>query len=89
MEIDEAKEAVLDDILARSMTYAYNMRNKRRGVALIFNHKIYDDPKAPIRYGTEHDCAQLQITFTKLGFIVKTYNDYSLGAIESILSECK
>lgn len=57
--IVDKKEARLNEILSRPMQYEYFMRNKKRGKALIFNHKIFDDPKYPTRHGTEVDTARL------------------------------
>lgn len=87
--IDEKKEAYFNEMLSRPMEYEYFMRNKKRGKALIFNHKFFDDPNTKARYGTEADAVRLQITFRKLGFEVRIFDDRTLDQIRQILKECE
>lgn len=83
------KEAHFNEMLSRPMEYEYFMRNKKRGKAFIFNHKIFDDPNNVTRHGTEVDTARLQITLRKFGFDMRIYNDRTLYQIRQILNECK
>ena len=66
----------------------YNMNHRRRGYALIFNHKNFD-PRLDLktRNGTDADRDNLQLTLRQLGFDVKVYNDCSFKEIEQILKE--
>ena len=66
----------------------YNMNHRRRGYALIFNHKNFD-PRLDLktRNGTDADRDNLQLTLRQLGFDVKVYNDCSFKEIEQVLEE--
>ena len=66
----------------------YNMNHRRRGYALIFNHKNFD-PRLDLktRNGTDGDRDNLQMTLRQLDFDVKVYNDCSFKEIEQVLEE--
>ncbi len=54
----------------------YNMNHKRRGLAIIFNHKSFDKNLGlGIRNGTDVDRDNLSKTLKQLGFDVEAYND--------------
>ncbi len=54
----------------------YNMNHKRRGVAIIFNHKNFD-PRLGLktRNGTDADRDNLRLTLRQLDFEVKVFDD--------------
>ncbi|XP_075056650.1 caspase-6 [Mixophyes fleayi] len=59
----------------------YNMKNGRRGLALIFNHEwFYWQLTLPERRGTNADRSNLHTSLTDLGFEVKSYDN--LKAVE-------
>ncbi|XP_029018326.1 caspase-6-like [Betta splendens] len=60
---------------SQSPLEVYNMKNRRRGLALIFNW-IQFDPKLKMnpRYGSDRDCKNLEKSLTSFGFKVKVYN---------------
>lgn len=64
---------------------SYNMGHKRRGLALIFNHKNFD-PRLGLkpRNGTDADRDNLRMTLRQLDFDVKVFNDLPLRDIVSI-----
>lgn len=54
----------------------YDMNNKHRGKALIFNHDEYDESlELNPRPGSENDCASLQAVLEYLHFNVKTFHN--------------
>ena len=54
----------------------YNMNHKRRGFAIIFNHKNFDQRLGlKVRNGTDTDRDNLEITLKRLDFEVRVYND--------------
>lgn len=53
----------------------YNMKHKRRGHAVIFNHDIFDTNDYAPREGSELDVKSLDETFTSLLFKVTTHNN--------------
>ncbi|GAB6023667.1 hypothetical protein CHUAL_008432 [Chamberlinius hualienensis] len=62
--------------------------NKKRGLALIFNHKVYEkDLGMEPRDGTEFDSLNLQKVFKQLGFTVKVYDDLTLTQIKEELAK--
>ena len=67
----------------------YNMNHRRRGNALIFNHKNFDPrlDHLKTRNGTDVDRDNLQMTLRQLDFDVKVYNDCSFKEIEQVLEE--
>jgi hypothetical protein len=62
------------------------MNNKRRGCAIIFNHKKFDNASLKLR--TEpNDCANLERTLTCLGFEVVIHNDLTCNNIKETVEE--
>jgi hypothetical protein len=62
----------------------YNMQHEKRGKALIFNHKAFDekrDKHLSKRPGTEIDAVTLNETLTNLGFDVSIHTDPDLDEI--------
>lgn len=54
----------------------YDMSHANRGIALIFNHKHFDNPLMyKERKGTEFDRDAMHDTFTSLGFHVEVHED--------------
>lgn len=53
----------------------YNMNHKRRGIALIFNHEIFNIANLKNRCGTHMDSERLKKTFKKLEFEVIDFHD--------------
>ena len=66
----------------------YNMNHRRRGIAIIFNHKNFDQRLGlKTRNGTDADRDNLRITLRQMDFEVKVFNDASYKEIERILEE--
>lgn len=65
----------------------YKMDHKNRGIALIFNHKIFDAHK--VRTGTDKDRDRLEQTLRTLNFDVKIHENKSIDEIKEILDEGK
>lgn len=63
------------------------MSHRRRGLALIFNHYVFDTVTS--REGTEKDCADITEVLRDLRFDVKIYNDLKYGKLYEVLSESK
>lgn len=64
----------------------YNMRHKRRGVALILNHKNFDPRLGlKVRNGTDADKENLRITLRQLEFEVHSYDDLKFKDIEKLI----
>lgn len=61
----------------------YNMKNKHRGKAIIFNHESFENGREPQREGTQKDCADLHRVLAKLGFDIEMYPDLSYADIKS------
>lgn len=53
----------------------YNMNHKRRGIALIFNHEVFNIPSLKNRCGTKVDYERLKKTFKKLSFEIIAFHD--------------
>ncbi len=54
----------------------YNMNHRRRGLALIFNHKNFEPRRGlGTRIGTDVDRDNLKRTLTDLDFDVRVYED--------------
>jgi caspase 7 len=66
----------------------YNMNHRRRGLAIVFNHKNFD-PRLGLktRNGTDADRDNLRSTLRTLDFAVKVYNDLPYKEMERILEE--
>ncbi|KAG7333657.1 hypothetical protein KOW79_002064 [Hemibagrus wyckioides] len=66
----------------------YNMKHKRRGLALIFNQEnFYWQLRLYPRSGTNADRDNLKRRFEKLDFEVKVYNDKKQEEVVHIISE--
>lgn len=78
-----------DRLLAQKLEHNYEMDNKSRGIALIFNHEKFADPGLGKRTGTAVDSFNLKQTFGSLNFDVQIHNDLSLKEIKRTLEECK
>jgi len=64
------------------------MNHRRRGIAIIFNHKNFDQRLGlKTRNGTDADRDNLRITLRQMDFEVKVYNDASYKEIERVLEE--
>lgn len=64
----------------------YNMNHRRRGVAIIFNHKCFDPRLGlKIRNGTDTDRDNLRLTLRQLDFEVRVFNDLPYKEMERIL----
>lgn len=55
----------------------YNMSHPNRGMALIFNHRFFNEMLCKPRRGTDYDCDKMQSVLETMGFHVKIYNDYT------------
>lgn len=67
--------------------FFYNMNNKNRGIAIIFCHEFFELPSDYFerRFGTHHDCKNLERTWTKLGFKVKILHNLRYDQIIQVL----
>ena len=66
----------------------YNMNHRRRGIALIFNHKLFDSRLGlKQRNGTDADRDNLRLTLRQLDFEVRVYNDLAFKDMERILED--
>ena len=64
----------------------YNMNHRRRGIALVFNHKNFDQRLGlKVRNGTDTDRDNLRMTLRQLDFDVRVYNDLPYKEMENIL----
>lgn len=66
----------------------YNMKHKKRGVAIIFNHQTFEIGDLKARNGTEVDCFNLGQSLQKLGFDVTPYTDLTSKEIDDKLEYC-
>jgi len=66
----------------------YNMNHRRRGIAIVFNHKNFDQRLGlKVRNGTDTDRDNLRMTLRQLDFDVRIYNDLPYKEMENILEE--
>ena len=66
----------------------YNMNHRRRGIAIVFNHKNFDQRLGlKVRNGTDTDRDNLRMTLRQLDFDVRIYNDLPYKVMENILEE--
>ncbi|XP_041641869.1 caspase-6-like [Cheilinus undulatus] len=65
----------------------YNMDHKRRGMALIFNQKRFDEERFSYRTGTQADRRNLEKSLKDLNFEVKVYDDCTTSAVLKNISE--
>ncbi|XP_012063639.1 PREDICTED: LOW QUALITY PROTEIN: caspase-1-like [Atta cephalotes] len=61
----------------------YNMKHKRRGVAIILNHVHFENMGT--REGSEKDTLDLKTSLSKLGFDVQIYTDPTFKTISTVL----
>lgn len=78
---DEAKTSLDLDLDSRNSRMFYNMNNRRRGIALIFNHEIYMFNFLKRRFGTEKDRDRLKNILELLGFEVIVFENLSSAKI--------
>ena len=62
----------------------YNMNHSKRGIALIFNHELFNISHLKPRCGTNVDCDNLISTLKNLGFEV---NDVHNATHEGIIKQ--
>lgn len=79
---------VTNEGLNPRLDHYYDMNHKNRGVALIFNHKEFDNGWGE-RKSTEHDCIKLKETFTALNFDVRLHEDRTKSQLKKILEKCE
>lgn len=68
----------------------YDMNKRKRGMAVIFNHKNYKPDGETVnraRNGTEVDCNRLETCLKGLGFTVIIYQDETFVQIYHILEK--
>ena len=64
----------------------YNMKNCRRGKAIIMNHMYFDERlRVGYRLGSDVDAKNLEITLTDLEFEVHVYNDLDFEGVSQVL----
>ncbi|ENN70927.1 hypothetical protein D910_05588 [Dendroctonus ponderosae] len=61
----------------------YKMDHKKRGVALIFNHEMFECFGLKSRAGTNEDCRNLSDSLRYLGFDVQIFKDLSYMELEN------
>ncbi|XP_018302392.1 caspase-1 isoform X1 [Mycetomoellerius zeteki] len=61
----------------------YNMKHKRRGIAIILNHVHFENMVE--RKGSENDTLNLKTSLSKLGFDVQIYTDPTFKTITTVL----
>lgn len=64
----------------------YNTNNSKLGVALIFNHRKFED-RSPERCGTKEDEENLWQVLMDFGFDVRIFEDFTKDAIEKELEK--
>jgi len=65
------------------------MKHKRRGMAVIFNHQIFNNKPLLQRKGSNTDQENLKTTLTKLGFQVEIHEDKEFDDIKQILEDVR
>ncbi|XP_029018314.1 caspase-6-like [Betta splendens] len=66
----------------------YNMKNVRRGLALIFNYEEFDpDLKMNPRFGSETDCKNLKRSLKGLGFEVNVFTNLRQEVLKETISK--
>ncbi|XP_023022611.1 caspase-1 [Leptinotarsa decemlineata] len=60
----------------------YRMDHPKRGLALIFNHEVFECGGLKPRSGTNEDCKNLKECLVKLGFDVQVFKDLNYTDIE-------
>jgi hypothetical protein len=67
----------------------YNMKHKRRGCAVIFNHDTFDTNDYEPRHGSKLDIKNLHETFTSLLFEVTIHDNLEYSEIREAISACR
>jgi caspase-like apoptosis-related cysteine protease len=67
----------------------YNMKHKRRGRAVIFNHDTFDTDDYAPREGSKYDIKNLHETFTSLLFEVTIHDNLEYSGIKEVISACR
>ncbi|KAI4495786.1 hypothetical protein M0802_008409 [Mischocyttarus mexicanus] len=65
----------------------YKMDHAERGLAIIFNHEIFNISHLKPRSGTNTDCENFKSILQLLGFKVRVYENYTCKQLEIILKE--
>lgn len=60
----------------------YKMDHKKRGLAYIFNHELFECGGLKARTGTNEDCKNLKESLVWLGFDVHVFKDLNYSDIE-------
>lgn len=68
---------------------SYKLRNKERGMCLIFNHFQYSVRGLSPRHGTLKDAKALETTFKQLGFNTQVHHDLTLNALRTVIDHGK
>ncbi|XP_030759882.1 caspase-1-like isoform X2 [Sitophilus oryzae] len=61
----------------------YKMNHPKRGLALIFNHEVFECGGLKSRSGTNEDCNNLKLCLSSLGFEVMVFKDLIYTDLES------
>lgn len=83
------------DKIKYSSSHYYDMNNKCRGFALIFNHENFDPEndengkQLVKRTATDIDCCRLEKCLKKLHFKVSVFNDLNKLNVLKQLEKCK
>ncbi|CAH0395821.1 unnamed protein product [Bemisia tabaci] len=85
----DSAETVTARMASDRDAWYYNMNHKNRGIAIIFNHENFTNPKLKTRCGTKTDCENLASTLRSLRFEVYTYFDASYSKVMSVISEVR
>lgn len=69
----------------------YEMNNKKRGFALIFNHENFNVQGETVkkRNATDIDCETLKSSLEGLGFVVSVFKDLIFLKIYQKLQKCE
>jgi hypothetical protein len=65
----------------------YNMNHKRRVMAIIFYHTIFDNPEFDVLHYPKVDSDKLKYTLEGLGFEVTVYNDLEREDLRKIVND--
>ncbi|PAA78189.1 hypothetical protein BOX15_Mlig031854g2, partial [Macrostomum lignano] len=74
--------AALEDI-----DVEYKMDHPSRGFCLIFNHVDFDSTRQPTREGSDVDASNIENSFRRLGFDVRTFRDLTASSLLDVLRE--
>lgn len=70
-----------------STAFYYKMDHPSRGLAIIFNHEIFDDNINKTRQGTQVDNELLMKQLNILGFQVKSFQDLTCKELRDVVDE--